>query len=136
MGSIFDDVYNLFKQELNPFLEARGLKPIRRFSFVPVPTDILPSLVLIFKELGVAKEFSSPKRKVLRSIFNLFLYIREENQTESSLLGDYIKAIRDFLQENKPEKVFWGKCEKVSNLILKNPSLKGINIEYEVFYLA
>jgi hypothetical protein len=51
-------------------------------------------------------------------------------------MGDYIQAIFDFLEENKPERVFWGKCEKVSNLSLKSPSLRGIDIEYEVFYLA
>jgi len=135
MSSILDEVYDLLRQKLNPFLEAGGLEPIRRFSLVPVPNDILPSLALIFKELGVAKEFSSPKRNVLKSIFNIFFFIREEKQTESSLMGDYIKAICDFLEENKPEIVFWGKCGKISPLSLKHPSLKGVNIEYEVFYL-
>jgi hypothetical protein len=136
MSSIVDEVYDLLRQKLNPFLETRGLEPIRRFSLVPVPNDILPSLALIFRELGVAKEFSSPKRNVLKSNFNIFFFIREQKQTESSLMGDYIQAIFDFLEENKPERVFWGKCEKVSNLSLKSPSLRGIDIEYEVFYLA
>jgi len=135
MSSVFDEVYELLRQKLNPFLEARGLEPIRRFSLVPVPNDILPSLALIFRELGVAKEFSSPKRNVLKSAFNLFFFLREQRQTESSLMGDYIQAICDFLEENKPEKVFWGKCEKITHLSINHPSLKGVNIEYEVFYI-
>ncbi|MGC8842800.1 MAG: hypothetical protein ACP5QS_02570 [bacterium] len=135
MKSILFEVYDLLKQGLNPFLIARGLQPIKRFSLVPIPKDIFPSLCVLFRELGRAEEFSSPKKKIMKGVFNLFLILREEGK-DDSLIFDYCEAICDFLEENKPEAIFWGKCGKISPLSLNSPSKRGMNIEYEVFYLT
>lgn len=132
---LLDSLYHLLKQRLNPFLQERGLPPLRRFSLLPLSADIFPSLNLSLKEVSPAEEFLCSKDKVWRATFNLSLLLYEDGEGDSSLLGSYIEALKEFLEGINTPPIFKSSCEKISPLLLKKPLQRGINIEFTVLYL-
>lgn len=132
---LLDELYNLLKRDFNPFLEERGLPPLRRVALDPLSSDIFPSLNITLKEISIAREFSSPKEKVWRGVFYLSLLLREDGEGDTPLLGSYIEALWEFLEKRETPPIFRGSCLRISPLPLKKPLQRGISIEYEVLYL-
>ncbi len=131
---VLDELFELLKRELNPFLQEKGLPPLKRFSLQPLTSDILPSLNLALKETSLAEEFPSPKGKVWRGTFQISLLLKEGEENDQ-LLGSYIEAIREFLEGREIPSIFKGNLLKISPLPLKKPLHRGVSIEYEVLYL-
>lgn len=135
MTPLIDKLYTILRQELNPFLQERGLPPIRRFSLHSFSSDILPSLNIALKEFALTDEPSSVKEKVWRGTFIISLLLREDGERDSPLLGPYVQALREFLEGMKTLPIIKGTCMRISPIPSKKPLQRGISIEFEILYL-
>ncbi|MBC7327545.1 hypothetical protein H5T87_05465 [bacterium] len=135
MRFVLDEIYKYIEQNLNDFLEERGLLPFRRIALGPFSSDITPSLNLSLKELKIADEFASPNSNVWKGVLILTVFLREDGEKGDSFMSSYLQAVCDFLESREMSPFFKISCRKITSVKVQKPLLRGMDIELEVLYL-